>query len=158
LSAEGWTTLAGMATTTSALDRVQLLAQERARLVHELAQLSEADCRLPAQWGGVQRTVNFLLRAFSLHELDHLQHLHKLLAARGRGFNEAQILLSKAQALRGEVEALLLSLSDEEFDAPGAGADDWSIRQLVEHLANVDELYAGNILKAVEEGRAAAVA
>ena len=99
-----------------------------------------------------------MLRAFSLHELDHLQHVHKLLAARGRGFSEAQILLSKAQALRGELEALLLSLSDEEFDAPGAGPDDWSVRQLVEHLGKVDQTYAGNIRSAVEQGRGGAIA
>jgi hypothetical protein len=147
-----------MATTTSALDCIQQLALERGRIVRELAQLSEADCRYPAQWGGVQRSVSFLLRAFSLHELDHLQHLHKLLAARGRGFGEAQLLLSKAQALRGEVEALLLSLSDEEFDAPGAGAEDWSIRQLVEHLGEVDAHYAANVRAAVEQGRSVTLA
>jgi hypothetical protein len=146
-----------MATTTSAIDNIQELAQQRRQIVHELAQLSDADCRSPAQWNGIPRTVNFLLRAFSLHELDHVQHLHKLLAARGRAFSEAQILLSKAQALRGEVEALLLSLSDEEFDAPGAGPEDWSIRQLVEHLTNVDALYADNIRTSVAQARAGAM-
>ncbi len=143
-----------MATTTSAIDSIQELTRARERIVRELAQLSEADCRYPAQWNGVPRTVNFLLRAISLHDLDHLQHLHKLLAARGRRFDKAQILLSKAQALRGEMEALLLSLSDEEFDAPGASPDDWSIRQLVEHLGKVDAMYADNIRTSVEQGRA----
>src|SRR5579859_2780576 len=145
-----------MATTTSASDTIQQVAQARERIIRDLAQLSDSDCRSPAEWNGTQRTVNFLLRAFSLHELDHLQHVHKLLAARGRHFSEAQILLSKAQALRGEVEALLLSLSDEEFDAPGAGADDWTIRQLVEHLGDVDARYAANIRKSVDAGRARA--
>lgn len=146
-----------MATTTSTIESIQQLSQERARIVHELTQLSDADCRYPAQWAGVQRNVNFLLRAFSLHELDHVQHLHKLLAARGRRFSEAQLLLSKAQALRGEVEALLLSLSDEEFDAPGQDAEDWSVRQLVEHLAKVDAMYANNIRTSVANGRSGAV-
>jgi hypothetical protein len=143
---------------TSAIESIQELTRERERIVRELAQLSDADCRSPTQWNGIPRNVNFLLRAFSLHELDHLQHLHKLLAARGRGFSEAQILLSKAQALRGELEALLLSLSDEEFDAPGAGPEDWSIRQLVEHLGKVDAQYATNVRMAVEQGGAAATA
>ena len=147
-----------MATTTSALDCIQQLALERERIVRELAQLSDADCRYPATWGGGQRSVNFLLRAFSLHELDHFQHLQKLLAARGRGFSEAQLLLSKAQALRGEVEALLLGLSDEEFDAPGAGPEDWSIRKLVEHLAEVDAMYATSVRAAVEQGRSVTLA
>ncbi len=138
-----------MATTTSPADIVQRLSTERERIVRELAQLSEDDCRLPAQWAGTQRTVNFLLRAYSLHELDHLQHLHKLLAARGRTFSEAQILLSKAQALRGELLALLLSLSDDEFEASGPGEGDWSARQLAEHLAQVDQTYARSIREAV---------
>ena len=145
-----------MATTTSALDSVQQVARAREGIVRELAQLSEADCKVPAQWGGAQRTVSFLLRAYSLHELDHLQHLHKLLRARGRQFNEAQILLSKAEALRGEMVALLLSLSDEEFDAAGPAADDWSARQLVEHLGQVDAMYAGNIRTALDASRASA--
>jgi hypothetical protein len=147
-----------MATTTSAMETIQELTRKRERIVRELAQLADADCRYPAQWNGVPRNVNFLLRAFSLHELDHVQHLHKLLAARGRGFSEAQILLSKAQTLRGELEALLLSLSDEEFDAPGAGPEDWSIRQLVDHLGKVDQMYADNIIAAVEQGRSSSLA
>jgi len=146
-------TLAPMATTTAAFDTVQRLSAARKRIVCELAGLSETDCRAPTQWAGLQRNVNFLLRAFSLHELDHLQHLHKLLAARGRHISEAQLLLSKAQALRGELVALLLSLSDEEFEAPGAGPDDWSVRQLVEHLAQVDAGYATTIRAAVEAAR-----
>jgi hypothetical protein len=147
-----------MATTsgTSAFESVQSLSAARERIVRELSELSDADCRYPAQWGANQRNVNFLLRAFSLHELDHIQHLHKLLAARGRQFSEAQILLSKAQALRGELVALLLSLSDAEFDAAGPGAEDWSARQLVEHLEQIDARYATAIRAAVEEGRAAA--
>jgi hypothetical protein len=138
------------------MDTVQQLTRQREGIVQELAQLSEADCRYPAPWGGIQRNVNFLLRAFSLHELDHLQHLNKLLAARGRHFSEPQILLSKAEALRGELVALLLSLSDEEFDAPGASPDDWTVRQLVEHLMQIDSNYARTIRESVEAGRAAA--
>src|SRR5689334_21561320 len=136
-----------MATTTSATESIELLARQREQIVRELSQLSETDCRAPAQWGGVQRNVIFLLRAFSLHELDHLQHLHKLLAALGRHFTEPQILLSKAQALRGELLALLLSLSEEEFDTAGPGPEDWSPRQLVDHLLQIDANYAENIRK-----------
>src|SRR5215469_7450828 len=94
--------------TATPLETVQRLARQREEIVLELAQLTESDCRAPAEWAGVKRNVNFLLRMFSLHELDHLQHLHKLLTARGRHFNEPEILLAKAQALRGELVALLL--------------------------------------------------
>ena len=141
--------MASTAPANTAFGTIQLLARQREDIVRELAQLSETDCRAPAQWAGIQRNVNFLLRAFSLHELDHLQHLQKLVAARGRSFNEPQLLLAKAQALRGELLSLLLSLSDEEFDTGGPGADDWSPRQIVEHLLEVDAGYANNIRNAV---------
>ena len=42
----------------------------------------------------------------------------------------------------------------ERTDAPGASPDDWSIRQLVEHLGKVDAMYADNIRTSVEQGRA----
>ncbi|GAC1323130.1 MAG: hypothetical protein NVSMB2_20670 [Chloroflexota bacterium] len=129
------------------------LSADRERIVHELTQISEAECRLPAEWAGLQRNVNFLLRAFSLHELDHMQHLHKLLASRGRTFSEPQMLLSKAQALRGELLALLLSLSDEEFDSHGSVDGDWSPRQLVEHLSDIDQRYATTIRDVVAAAR-----
>jgi hypothetical protein len=138
------------------MEAIQRLARQREDIVHELAQLAEADCRAPAQWAGTQRTVNFLLRAFSLHELDHLQHVQKLLAARGRHFSEPQILLSKAEALRGEMLALLMSLTDEEFDTGGPNPGDWSPRQIVEHLLQVDAGYADTIRKSVAAARGGA--
>ena len=145
-----------MATTsTSVIDSVQRLARQREAIVQELAQLSESDCKAPAQWNTIQRNVNFLLRAFSLHELDHIQHLNKLLAARGRQPSEPQILLSKAQALRAELMTTLLSLSDEEFDATGPNPEDWSARQLVDHLLDVDAHYADNIRNSVAAARSA---
>ena len=145
--------MASTAPANTALETIQLLARQREDIVHELGQLSETDCRAPAQWAGIQRNVNFLLRAFSLHELDHLQHVQKLLTARGRSFNEPQLLLAKAQALRGELMSLLLSLTDEEFDTGGPGPDDWSPRQIVQHLREVDAGYADNIRKAVAAAR-----
>lgn len=142
-----------MTTTSSAQERLSRLSADRERIVHELAQISEADCRLPAEWAGIPRNVNFLLRAFSLHELDHMQHLHKLLTRRGRTFSEPQLLLAKAQALRGELMALLLSLTDEEFDSNGGVDGDWSPRQLVDHLNEIDQRYATTIRDAVAAAR-----
>ena len=144
-------------TTTSAsvIDSVQRLARQREAIVQELAQLSEADCKAPAQWNNITRNVNFLLRAFSLHELDHIQHLNKLLAARGHRSTEPQILLAKAQALRAELMAQLLSLSDAEFAASGPNEGDWSAQQLVDHLLDVDARYADNIRSSVAAARTA---
>jgi hypothetical protein len=134
---------------------VQRLRSQRDEVLTELAQLTDAECRLPAAWGGTQRTVNFLLRAYSTHEMDHLQHAERLLRARGRTFSEAQLLLKRMQALRGEMEALLLSLSDEELDATGPEADDWSIRRLAEHLLSVDAGYLRDVRAGLAEANGA---
>jgi hypothetical protein len=134
------------------------LRAERDETLRRLLPLSESDCRYPAKWAGTDRSVNFLLRAFTSHQLDHLQHAQKLLRARSWSATEAQILLMKAQALQGELEALFLSLSDEEFTRTGPDAEDWSVQRLVEHLAEVERHYRDEILRAVEEGHTRAPA
>src|SRR6266508_1008500 len=98
---------------------VAKLRDERDETLRRLLPLAESDCRYPAKWAGTDRSVNFLLRAFTSHQLDHLQHAQKLLRDRGWSSTEPQILLMKAQALLGELEALFLSLSDEEFTRNG---------------------------------------
>lgn len=131
------------------------LRAEREETLRTLLSLEESDCRLPAKWAGTDRTVNFLLRAFSLHELDHLQHIQKLLRDRHHSLTEPQILLMKAHALLGEVEALVLSLSDAEFTQTGPNDGDWSVQQIIDHMAEVEKGYRQEIRSSVERGRAA---
>jgi hypothetical protein len=135
---------------------VAKLRDEREETLRRLLTLAESDCRYPAKWAGTDRSVNFLLRAFSLHQLDHLQHAQKLLRDRGWSFTEPQILLMKAQALLGELEAMFLSLSDDDFTRMGPNEEDWSAQQMVEHLAAVERAYREEILRAVEQGRSQA--
>ena len=86
------------------------LRAERDETLRRLLPLTESECRYPAKWAGTDRSVNFLLRMFSSHQLDHLQHAQKLLRDRGWSASEPQILLMKAHALMGELEALLVPL------------------------------------------------
>jgi hypothetical protein len=116
--------------------------------------ISEEDCRLPAKWAGTDRSVNFLLRHLSSHQLDHLQHLQKLLRGRQRALTESQILLMKAHALQGELEAILLSLTDEEFTQDGPNEGDWSAQQLAEHLAQIERGYRQEIRSSIEKAHA----
>lgn len=134
------------------------LREERDETLRRLLVLAETDCRYPAKWAGTDRSVNFLLRAFTSHQLDHLQHAQKLLRDRGWSATEPQILLMKAQALLGELEALFLSLSDGEFSQTGPTEEDWSAQQMVEHLAAVERTYREEILRAVAQGRSQAAA
>jgi hypothetical protein len=133
---------------------VAKLRAERDETLRRLLPLAESDCRYPAQWAGTDRSVNFLLRAFTSHQLDHLQHAQKLLRNRAWSATEPQMLLMKAHALQGELEALFLSLSDEDFTRAGPDDGDWSAQQIVEHLAEIERHYREEILRAVERGRA----
>ncbi|MBI4494646.1 MAG: hypothetical protein HY690_17860 [Chloroflexi bacterium] len=134
---------------------VAKLRAERDQTLQALSSLSESDCRYPARWARTDRTVNFMLRAFSLHLLDHLQHAQKLLRDRGRASTEPQILLMKAQALLGEFEGLALTLPDEQFTQTGPQEGDWSVEQIIDHLAEVERTYREEILRAVAAGRGA---
>lgn len=131
---------------------MEALRAERDVVLGELGALADRELRYPATWANIPRTMNFLLRSFALHEIDHLQHVQRLLRERGVQLSEAQLILMKAQALRGEMEGLLLTLTDEQFEAAGPG-DSWSAQQLVEHLGNTDRQYLANARKALEEGR-----
>ncbi len=135
---------------------VAKLRAERDETLRSLLPLAESDCRYPAKWAGTDRSVNFLLRMFAIHELDHMQHVQKLLFARGWHPSEAKMLLAKAHALRGEIEALFLGLSDEEFSQGGPNEADWSPRQIIEHMATVERGYREEIQRAVAAGRAPA--
>ncbi|MPZ15419.1 MAG: hypothetical protein GEU73_13510 [Chloroflexi bacterium] len=133
---------------------VAKLRVERDETLRRLLSISEAECRLPATWSGTNRHVNFLLRMFASHQMDHIQHLHKLLRDRQHALTEPQLLLMKAHALQGEIEVLALSLTDDEFSKTGPGADDWSAQQLIEHVAEVERTYRQEVVRAVEQGRA----
>ena len=129
------------------------LRTERDETLRALLPLQDADCRYPAKWAGTDRHVNFLIRMFSAHQMDHIQQLQKVLRDRQRGLTEAQLLLLKAHALQGELEALALSLEDDEFSEPGPHEGDWSPQQIMEHVADVERMYREEIRRAVTAGR-----
>jgi hypothetical protein len=132
---------------------VAKLRTERDETLRALLPLQDSDCRYPARWANTDRHVNFMLRMFSAHQLDHLQQMQKVLRDRQRGLTEAQLLLLKAHALQGELEALALSLEDDEFSQPGPNEGDWSPQQIVEHVADIERMYREEISRAVVAGR-----
>ncbi len=130
------------------------LRVERDETLRTLLPIDEADCRLPAKWAGTDRTVNFLLRHLTSHQLDHLQHVQKLLRGRQHSLTEPQILLMKAHALQGEMEALLLSLTDEDFLKEGPNEGDWSVQRLAEHLCEVERGYREEMRSSIQKAHA----
>ena len=97
-----------------------------------------------------------MLRNFTSHSLDHFQHLHRLLQARGRPMTEAQLLLMKAEAAQAEFTVLLRSLSDDEFAQTGPNEGDWSASQILDHVIDNERRYRAAIVAALGRSEAAA--
>jgi uncharacterized damage-inducible protein DinB len=127
------------------------LRAERATTLRLLLRLPDEDCARKVTWWGRQQSINQRLRAFTAHALDHFQHLHRLLQARGHRFTEAQLLLMKAHAAQAELEAMALALTDEEFAAEGPVEGDWSARQVVEHMIETEREYRESIAFALPD-------
>jgi DinB family protein len=125
------------------------LVAERTITLRALLDLADADCPRPVQWAGRTQTVGRMLRNFTSHSLDHFQHLHRLLQARGRMITEAQLLLMKAEAAQAEFAALVRSLDDSEFAQTGPNEGDWSAAQIVEHVTDSERKYREAILTAL---------
>ena len=129
---------------------VARLRTERDETLRSLLGLDDPECRRTLQWYGREQSVGHMLRAFTSHALDHFQHLHRLLQARGRPITEAQLLLMKAESAQAELEALLLSLSDEELTRTGPNEGDWSAAQILDHVIETERRYRAAILEALE--------
>jgi hypothetical protein len=132
---------------------VAQLAAERTETLRMLLSIDDAACRAPIEWYGRKQSVGHMLRQFTSHALDHFQHLHRLLQARGRTITEAQLLMMKAEAAQAEFTALVRSLSDEEFTAGGPNEGDWSAEQILEHVIERERRYRDAIRDALAQPR-----
>ncbi|MSQ23705.1 MAG: hypothetical protein EXR58_04005 [Chloroflexi bacterium] len=135
----------------SALEKLRAERNETLRL---LLGLTEEECRIRWQGGNV----NHELRNFASHYMDHMQHLNKILRHQNRWFTEAELLLQQAQALHGELETMVLSLSDQEMSVPGPDEGDWNALQVIEHMASNERMYRQRILENLPADRSPAPA
>lgn len=122
------------------------LAAERTLTLRSLLDLTDEECARPVEYEGRPQRTGRMLRNFSNHTLDHFQHLHRLLQARGRTLTEAQLLLMKAEAMQAEFTALVRSLSDAEFTQTGPNEGDWSASQILDHVMDNERKYRETIM------------
>lgn len=126
-----------MGETSSLLHEVR---EARQSLQRRLAGVSEEEMELPSEWHDRQVTVRFMFYRLLAHEMDHTVHLVKTLRGLGHIQTEAQLILQKLAITRGELEGLLVGLPESELDRlPGEGQ--WSVRQVVGHVTDVEETY-----------------
>ena len=86
---------------------------------------------------------------FIAHEVEHTVQLAKTLQMLGAAQGEAQLILKSLQSARGELEGMMVGLSDEDLDREPAEGE-WSARQVIEHILQVEEAYTRRIEQGIE--------
>ncbi len=128
---------------------LEKLRATRARVQEQLINVTEEQMVLQVP-GRVPRNVRAMFYLLVSHEAEHTVHLMKTLAALGVVQTEAQLILRLLQRSRGELEGLLLGLSDEDLDREPAKGD-WSPRKVLEHIIADEEVFSQRIRDAIQQ-------
>ena len=133
---------------TKVTEVLEQMRASRQRILEQLKGVAEEQMLAEAEWSQRQVTVRFMFYRLITHEVEHTVHLLKTLDSLGIAQSEAELILRRLQATRGELEGLLMGLSDEELDrVPTEG--EWSVRQVLEHITDTEERYSKRILDAL---------
>lgn len=126
---------------------LEQLRKQRAGVHERLAGVTEEQMGTKVSYGQREVDVRFMFYRLIAHEVEHTVHLAKTLQALGKAQGEAQLILSRLQALRGELEGLLVGLPDEVLDQEPTG--EWSGRHVLEHIMETEEVYSSRIADAL---------
>ena len=135
-----------MSAVTKIVDELRV---SRAGLQEKLSGVTEEQMltTIPRQQEG-DVNVRFYFYRLIAHEAEHTVHLIKTLAGLDINQSEAQLILRNLQAARGELEGLLLGLSDEDLDrAPST--DEWAPRRVLEHIIETEKNYGDRVAGAL---------
>ena len=102
----------------------------------------------PAKYGDRDVNVRFMFYRLITHQIEHTIHLTKTLNALGITQGEAGLILKSLQVASGELEGLMVGLTDEDLDrSPGEG--DWTLREVLEHILSAEKSYSNRIDEAL---------
>jgi hypothetical protein len=128
------------------------MRETRRRVFAELAGLPEERLNEPAQWGGREFDVRFILLRYADHEEEHALQVRKTLDGFGWRQSEAQQILGAAQVTRSDLHGTLIGLTDADMDVAPPG--EWPVRLTLWHIAQSDRTYRAATLWAAELHRA----
>ena len=129
-------------------DMLQRMREQRASVQEQLSRVTEEQMLAPVQMRDRQVTVRFMFYRLIGHEVEHTVQMVKTLNGIGKFQTEAQLILSRLQSARGELEGLLLGLEDGDLDrVPAEG--EWSPREVLEHIIQVEESYTKRVADAL---------
>ena len=131
------------------LEMLEQMRELRNRTYKQLGDVSEEQMLAPTSYGDRSVNVRFMFYRLIAHEVEHTVHLVKTLNALHVAQGEAGLILKNLQAARGEIEGMLHGLTEEDLDrVPAEG--EWSPREVVQHIMDTEESYAGKIEAALQ--------
>lgn len=131
-------------------DYLKHMAESRAKVVSKLQDVPDEAMTLP-----IPNRKNMYVRSmfyrFVSHEIEHTIHLAKTLKSLGVHLTEAEQILEELAESRGKVIGMLSTLTDEELDTKPS-SEDWSPREVVDHILEIEETsYTRQIIDAIEK-------
>ena len=130
-------------------EMLEQMREQRRRTNKRLEEVTEEQMLAPAIYGERDVNARFYFYRLIAHEVEHTVHLAKTLHALGIAQGEAGLILKSLQTARGELEGMLVGLTDEDLDkVPSEG--EWPARRVLEHILEAEESYGRRIEEAVE--------
>ena len=131
-------------------DYLKHMAESRAKVINKLQDIPDEAMTLP-----IPNRENMYVRSmfyrFVSHEIEHTIHLAKTLKSLGVHLTEAEQILEELAESRGKVIGMLSTLTDEELDTKPS-SEDWSPREVVDHILEIEETsYTRQIIDAIEK-------
>ena len=126
------------------------MAESRAKVISKIQDVPDEAMTLPIP-NRENMYVRTMFYRFVSHEIDHTIHLAKTLRSLGVHLNEAEQILEELAESRGKLIGMLSTLNDEQLDSKPS-SEDWSPREIVDHILEVEESsYTRQIIGALEK-------
>lgn len=129
-------------------EMLETMRERRAKTLEQVLSVPEDQMLAPAKYGDRDVNVRFMFYRLVTHQIEHTIHLTKTLNALGINQGEAGLILKSLQVASGELEGLMVGLTDEDLDrSPGEG--DWTLREVLEHILSAEKSYSSRIDEAL---------
>ena len=132
---------------SSVTEMLKLMRAKHDDLNDRLAKVPESRMGDMGAWGQRQMPIRTMFYQLMNHEVEHTVHAVKTLRDLGIVATEAQLIMGRLQEARGQLEGLLVGLSDEDLDRAPDG--EWSLRQVLEHFMETEDSYVNRIEQAL---------
>ena len=133
---------------SGAKEMLETMRERRAKTLEQVLSVPEEQMLAPAKYGDRDVNVRFMFYRLVTHQIEHTIHLTKTLNALGITQGEAGLILKSLQVASGELEGLMVGLTDEDLDR-SPGEEDWTVREVLEHILSAEKSYSNRIDEAL---------